>query len=175
MTTTKSQRLAPLNQACRFTVPLASCGLLALATVAFAQIESKVKEGLELWKTSGCADCHGAFADGNPDDDDYPIGANLRTTRLDTAGLELTISCGRPGAGMPAFDPDAYKVRACYGRPLGAPPDNTQPTPRPLSRGEIDAVIAYLQVRIIGHGPITYQECLSYFSDADPSRCEDYK
>jgi mono/diheme cytochrome c family protein len=156
-------------------IAVAACAALALATAALAQIEGKVREGLEVWKTSGCADCHGVFADGNPDDDDYPIGADLRTTRLDAAGLKLTIGCGRPGDGMPAFDEAAYRTRPCYGRPLGAPPDNLQPTPRPLSAEEIDAVVAYLQARVIGRGPVTREECLAYFNDADVSRCDDYR
>jgi hypothetical protein len=147
---------------------------LTPATAALAQSEDMVKAGLEVWKSSGCADCHGHFADGRPDDDDYPIGANLRTSRLDAAGLKLTIGCGRPGTGMPSFDEGAYRVRACYGRPLGAAPDNLQPTPRTLSPDEIDAVISYLQARIVGRGRITKAECLFYFADK-PDQCDDIK
>jgi mono/diheme cytochrome c family protein len=154
---------------------LVSASALSLSVAAFAQSQDRVKAGLEIWKSSGCADCHGPFADGNPEDGDYPIGANLRTTRLDTAGLKSTISCGRPGTGMPSFDEGAYRVRACYGRPLGAAPDNLQPTPRTLSLEEIDTLIAYLQARIIGHGKITPEECLSYFEDAFSSSCDDLK
>ena len=95
-------------------------GALAYVTASFAQDEARVKAGLELWKTSGCADCHGAFADGEKDRDEAPTGANLRTSRLDAAALKQTIGCGRPGADMPSFDEGAYTVRACGGRPLGA-------------------------------------------------------
>src|SRR5258705_10383019 len=85
---------------------------LACATMALAQDEAKVKAGLEVWKSSGCADCHGSFADGEKQRDEAPTGANLRTARLDAAALKLGISCGRPGGtGMPAFDEAAYKVR----------------------------------------------------------------
>ena len=45
--------------------------ILTLATIAltystgtFAQSEDKVKTGLDLWRGSGCAECHGAFANG---------------------------------------------------------------------------------------------------------------
>jgi hypothetical protein len=127
-----------------------------------------------MWKGAGCADCHGKFADGNPDDDDYPPGADLRTTRLDTATLRQTISCGRAGTGMPSFDEGAYIQRACYGRSPGPRPDNLQPTPRPLTLDEIDDVIAYLQARIIGRGKITREECLAYY-DGHADECEDYK
>jgi mono/diheme cytochrome c family protein len=142
-------------------------------TAGLAQDDAKVRAGLEAWRSSGCVDCHGPFADGNRDDDDFPMGANLRTTRLDAAGIRLTISCGRPGTGMPSFDGGAYTVRACYGRPLGAAPDNLQPTPRTLSLDEIDALVAYLQARIVGHGKVTREECLSYYEvKAD---CGDFK
>src|SRR5438105_1397137 len=148
-------------------------GLLANLTAAAAQENDKVKAGLEIWKKSGCAECHGSFADGEKQRDEAPTGANLRTSRLDTAALKLVISCGKPGgAGMPAFDEGAYKVRACYGRPLGAPPDNLYPTAVTLTPDEIDAVIAYLQARIIGKGRITKQEWLAYYEDR-ADECDD--
>jgi mono/diheme cytochrome c family protein len=142
----------------RATTSVAALVLLLLhATAGLAQDDAKVRAGLETWRSSGCVDCHGPFADGERDDDDYPFGANLRTTRLDAAGIRLTIRCGRPGTGMPSFDGDAYTARACYGRPLG----------------EIDGLVAYLQARIVGHGKVTRQECLSYFEDK--ADCDDFK
>jgi len=150
-------------------------GLLAHLTAAAAQDNDKVKAGLEVWKKSGCAECHGSFADGEKQRDEAPTGANLRTARLDTATLKLVISCGKPGgAGMPAFDEGAYKVRACYERPLGPPPDNLYPAGTTLKPEEIDSVIAYLQARVIGRGRVTKQECLLYYSDR-PDECDDIK
>ena len=75
---------------------------------------------------------------------------------------------------MPSFDEEAYATRECYGRPQGIRPENLQPTPRTLTLDEVDAVIAYLQARIIGRGKITREECLSYYED-QPDTCEDYK
>jgi mono/diheme cytochrome c family protein len=147
---------------------------MAFAAVAAAQNNEQARAGLNTWKSAGCADCHGKFADGNPDDDDFPTGADLRTTRLDTAALKLTISCGRAGTGMPSFDEGAFVVRGCYGRPPGARPDNLQPTPRNLTPDEIDDLIAYLQTSIIGRGKITRGECLAYF-DGQSDACEDYE
>lgn len=152
---------------------LMAAACLLRASGALAQDDAKIRPGLEIWRSSGCVDCHGPFADGNRDDDDYPQGANLRTTRLGGAGIKLTISCGRPGTGMPSFDAGAYTVRACYGRPLGARPDNLQPTPRTLSVDEIDTLIAYLQARIVGHGKVTREECLFYYDDK--ADCDDFK
>jgi mono/diheme cytochrome c family protein len=148
-------------------------GFLASSLASLAQDNDKVKAGLEVWKKTGCADCHGSFANGEKQRDESPTGADLRTSRLDAAELKVVISCGKPGGtGMPAFDEGAYKVRACYGRPLGAPPDNLYPAGVTLTPAEIDAVIAYLQARIIGRGRITKQECLAYYDDR-PDECAD--
>ena len=151
----------------------AVCGGSSILGKGSAQDNTRVTAGFQLWKTSGCSDCHGAFADGMPADDDYPIGANLRTTKLDATALQQTIRCGRPGRGMPAFDAGSYTIRLCDGLPLGAAPDNLQPTPRVLSLEEIDTLVAYLQALIVGRGPITRKECLAYYEYAPD--CEDYQ
>ena len=72
--------------------------VLGWSNVGAAQNLDKVKAGLELWKGSGCSDCNGAFANGEKDRDEAPTGANLRTSRLDTAALKRMISCGSVGA-----------------------------------------------------------------------------
>jgi hypothetical protein len=143
---------------------------------ALAQDDAKVKVGLEAWKKVGCPDCHGAFADGDKQRDESPAGANLRTrTRLDTAALKNVIGCGRPGTEMPSFDEGAYTVRACYNRPLGEPPANMYPAPGKLTPDEVDAVVVYLQARIIGKGQITLAECLAYYDEAQRSWCDSFK
>jgi hypothetical protein len=141
---------------------------LALATIAYgtatlAQDRDRAKAGLTVWRSSGCADFRGR----EREDDEYPAGANLRTSRIEGAALKMTISCGRPGTGMPSFDEGACTVRACCGR------DNLQPTPLLLNPDEIDAVTAYLKADVIGRGKITREECLYYYDDK-PDWCEDY-
>ena len=171
----KSNAQSKLGSRARSVIVVLALAALAHSTATLAQNEDKIKAGLEVWKNSGCADCHGSFADGDKQRDEAPTGANLRTARLDAAALKLVISCGRPGgAGMPAFDEGAYTVRACYGRPLGPAPDNLYPAGRTLTPDEIDIVIAYLQARIIGRGRITKEECLFYYSDR-PDECDDFK
>jgi mono/diheme cytochrome c family protein len=172
---TAMQMEAKLSAGTRGLARVLAVVALVHATASLAQDETKVKAGLELWKSSGCADCHGAFADGEKDRDEAPTGANLRTSRLDAAALKQTISCGRPGADMPSFDEGAYAVRACAGRPLGAAPDNLYPAPKKLSPAEIDTLITYLQARVIGRGRITRDECLFYYYDALSSSCDDLK
>src|SRR5215467_7054492 len=80
---------------------------LACSTAAFAQNDDKVKAGLAAWRNSGCADCHGAFANGEKERDESPTGADLRRARLNTEELKLAIRCGRPGTGMPSFEDGA--------------------------------------------------------------------
>jgi mono/diheme cytochrome c family protein len=140
---------------------------LACSSAALAQNEDKVKAGLALWRESGCADCHGAFANGEKQRDESPTGANLRTTRLDAGALKRVISCGRPGAEMPAFDGAAS---TCSGQAGG----ELYPAPRTLTADEIEAVVAYLQARILGRGRISKAECLAYYDD-QPDWCEEYK
>jgi mono/diheme cytochrome c family protein len=172
---TASGRIRPSLARCA--APVFAIGLLLgpLASTAHAQNEDRVKAGLAAWRNSGCADCHGAFADGDKQRDEMPTGANLRTTKLDAAALRQTIGCGRPGTGMPSFDEGAYKVRACNGLALGAPPSDLFPAPMTLTPDEIDAVVAYLQARVIGKGrTISKQECLFYYA-GEPEWCDDYK
>jgi len=142
-------------------------GAIALtwSTAAFAQNEDKVKAGVAAWRNSGCADCHGAFANGEKERDESPTGADLRRTRLNADELKLAIRCGRPGTGMPSFQEGAP------GCPGGG--GDLYPAPSKLSTEEIDNVVAYLQARIVGKGKITKQECLLYYTDK-PDWCDDY-
>ena len=145
---------------------------LASTTATWAESGDPVQAGLEIWKSSGCADCHGAFADGDKQRDEMPTGANLRGSRLDAAALKQTISCGRPDTGMPSFDAGAYTVRACYGQPLGPAPDNLYPAPRTLTPAEIESVITYLQAHVLGRRQITHEDCLYYYYDSPSSWCD---
>jgi hypothetical protein len=148
---------------------------LAQPSEGVAQDGTQAKAGLMLWKSAGCSNCHGPFADGNNQNDDWPRGANLRVTRLDAAGLKMTITCGRPGTGMPSFDEDAYAVQPCYGNPPGAPPSDLFPAPGRLKPSEIEILIAYLQARIIGRGKITREECVRYYDGYDSELCNLYR
>src|SRR5260370_7880460 len=123
---------------------------LTCSTAAVAQNEDKVKAGLAAWRNSGCADCHGAFANGEKERDGSANGADLGRARLNTEELKLAIRCGRPGTGMPSFEDGA---RECPG---GG--GELYPAPTKLTAQEIDNVVAYLQARIIGRGKITKQE-----------------
>ena len=60
---------------------------LFLAYPSLAQDEALARAGVEAWKASKCANCHGQFADGDKVMDEAPDGANLRKTTLDRAAL----------------------------------------------------------------------------------------
>jgi mono/diheme cytochrome c family protein len=153
------------------TVPIMAVAAIVFAGACQAEDEAQVKAGVTAWRSSGCSECHGAFADGEKERDEAPTGANLRTTRLDDATIAETIRCGRPGTGMPSFGEDAY-ARGCYGQPAGPAPDDLQPAPRKLGAPEITAIVAYLRARVIGHGPVTPQECAFYYGENAASFCD---
>ena len=156
-------------------IGLAAAGFLAHTAASLGQDDAKARAGLELWKATGCADCHGPFADGNNHNEEYPQGANIRATRLDAAALKQTISCGRPGTGMPSFDEGAYKLRPCYGDLPGAAPADLYPAPGSLTPDQVDTVIAYLQARIIGRGKVTREECALYYDGFNSEACADFQ
>jgi len=123
--------MVPLKSGAPIVAVVLAFSALTFSTAASAQNDDA---GLEVWKSSGCADCHGSFANGEKQRDEAPTGADLRTSRLSSAELKEVISCGRPGGtGMPAFDEGAYKVRPCGGQTPGTPPGNLYPTPRTLT------------------------------------------
>jgi mono/diheme cytochrome c family protein len=154
---------------CAFSI-LSAVALWALPSLA--QDEARVKAGLNAWKNAGCSECHGAFADGERERDEAPVGANLRSTRLDNAAITEVIRCGRPNTGMPRFDEGAYSQRGCYGQPTGAVPDALYPTPRMLSPQEIELVVTYLRARVIGRRAITPDECTYYYGDLADTFCD---
>src|SRR5262249_1131546 len=57
--------------------------------------------------------CHGWAGDGRKMDSQMPDAPNLRESRLNRDRLVMTIKCGRPGTGMPAFDKFAYTDGRC--------------------------------------------------------------
>jgi mono/diheme cytochrome c family protein len=164
----------------RLCAALAVAAVFACSTAGHAQDaanvdENKVKAGLSAWRSSGCSECHGAFGNGEKERDEAPTGANLRQTRLDDATIAETIRCGRPGAGMPSFDADAYKERGCYGQPAGAVPDDLYPAGRTLSAQEIGDVVIYLRARVVGKRAVTPEECAWYYGDQASSFCDEPK
>lgn len=143
-------------------------GLLAAHGVqAQSPDPADLAEGMRIFLQKGnCQACHGWAADGRKMDNQMPDGSNLRETRLDRGNLILTIKCGRPGRGMPAFDRLAYSDGRCYGMKqadlkrlaLGMtdPPATLQPR-------EIDMLADFLFAKVIGKGPMNRASCAEYW------------
>jgi mono/diheme cytochrome c family protein len=136
-----------------------------------------VAEGMRLFRTKGdCQSCHGWAADGRKMDTQMPDGANLRTTRLSRELLLMTIKCGRPGKAMPAYDRLAYSDGRCYGMKAAdltskglAMPD----PPATLQVREIESIIDFLQVKVIGKGAMDHAKCIEYWG-SDQDVCKEF-
>lgn len=136
-----------------------------------------VAEGMRLFRTKAdCQSCHGWAADGRKMDTQMPDGANLRTTRLNRELLLMTIKCGRPGKAMPAYDRLAYSDGRCYG--LKAPDLTSKglampDPPATLQVREIESILDFLQVKVIGKGPMDHAKCIEYWG-SDQDVCKEF-
>src|SRR6478672_12605127 len=94
-----------LTRAIRLLIAPAIVFTCGVANVAHAADAGDIAEGMRLFMLKGnCQACHGWSGDGRKTDNQMPDGANLRETKLDRAALVMTIRCGRPGRGMPAYE-----------------------------------------------------------------------
>ena len=135
-----------------------------------------IRAGAELFrKTGDCQACHGWAADGRKMNNEMPDGADLRTTKLDRDTLIMTIKCGRPGTGMPAFDKFAYSDGRCYGlkqADLKARGLQVADPASPLIPREVENIVDFLYAKVIGKGPINRAGCIEYWG-SDIDLCKD--
>ncbi len=142
--------------------------------IAGALQPANVDAGKQVFKTkANCVNCHGWPGDGatgkNPRSPG--IAANLRQTQLDHNSLIQIVSCGIPGSAMPYHDGQAYKDNRCYGT-TSADYDATN-APQPgkfLTAQDIINVVAYVEAKVKGRGPITKAECDEFWG-ANASVC----
>ena len=129
--------------------------LIAGAGGAMAQPAS-TDEGMRIYKAANCAGCH--KWSGNGGGSYGGAAANLRQTQLSLSEIEETIRCGRPMAGMPHFQPDAYSDGSCYGLKESDLADGKMPpgTSHPLRPDDIKAVAEYVatQIRVRASRPL---------------------
>ena len=146
---------------------------LGLATVRAedaspsAQAAGQVAEGQRVFKAANCVGCHkwhGGGGGGYGGD-----ALSLRATQLTREQIIETVSCGRPGTGMPYFQRGAYDgdQHPCYGMgrqelgkdmPVEAPSTFLRPA-------EIAAVADYVIADVKGRGEPTFAECVAFFGD----------
>jgi hypothetical protein len=162
-----SAQLRLLRQAGTIAVALAVATLGAVAAGAQALDPGDIAAGMSLFRQKGgCQLCHGWAADGRKMDNQMPDGANLRETTLDRQNLILTIKCGRPGRGMPAFDKFAYSDGRCYGLKQADLKARNLPMtdpPATLAPNEVELLADFLSAKIIGKGPMDHAKCVEYW------------
>jgi mono/diheme cytochrome c family protein len=150
-------------------MPVVIMAQLLVGSSARAQTPSPddIADGMRLYRQKGdCQACHGWAADGRKMDSQMPDGANLRTTRLNRNNLIMTIKCGRPGKGMPAFDRFAYSDGRCYDMKqadlkrldLRLPDAAATLQPR-----EIEMLVDFLLAKVVGQGPMDHAKCIEYW------------
>jgi mono/diheme cytochrome c family protein len=154
--------------------------VMALPLLAGARAEAQeptpsaanVAAGLRIYRQKAdCQSCHGWAGDGRKMDSQMPDGANLRTTRLDRAGLIRVIKCGRPGRSMPAFDRLAYSDGRCNEITQADLDRQGLELPDPaatLQAREIEQLADFLVEKVVGQGPMDRAKCIAFWgSDVD--------
>jgi Cytochrome C oxidase, cbb3-type, subunit III len=147
-----------------------------VASTAQAQTPDAVDvaEGMRLYLRKGdCQTCHGWAADGRKMDSQMPDSPNLRETRLNRDRLILTIKCGRPGTGMPAFDKFAYSDGRCYGMKQADLKSRMPDPPATFQQREIELVADFLMLKVVGKGPMDRAKCIEYWG-SDVDACRDF-
>lgn len=119
-------------------------------------------EGKRIYQRANCMGCHKWHGDGGGG---YGGDAlSLRRTRLDRAQIIETVSCGRPGTGMPFHLRGAYDSIKCYGMTRAEMDGNMPPEAASFLRPpEIEAVADYVLAHIKGKGDPDLADCVAFF------------
>lgn len=149
---------------------------LELHIAAQSAAPGDVALGKQLYQDKAtCGFCHGWSGDGAGDPQSPGKAANLRESKLDHDQLVEVIRCGVPGGtAMPHFDKFAWtKGEECFGMTVEEVGDKKPPTPTAgLQKREIEAIVAYLEAKVIGKGPPTVADCEEYFGQGS-ARCRE--
>jgi mono/diheme cytochrome c family protein len=158
--------------------------VLAVACGAGAQGQEQkpldaadLADGMRLFQQKGnCQACHGWAGDGRKTDSQMPDGANLRESKLNRAGLVLTIKCGHLNSQMPAFDKFAYSDGRCYGKKLAdlkSYPTRMPDPPATLQQREIELVADFLLAKVVGKGPMDHAKCVEFWG-SETDACKEF-
>jgi len=164
----------------RATFAAAILGALALGALPRHPIHAQESshgpaEGKRVFQRANCVGCHkwhGGGGGGYGGD-----ALSLRETQLDRDQIVETVTCGRPGTGMPYFQRGAYDNEAhpCYGlgrQDLGK--DIPVEAPTFLRPNEVAAVVDYVVAEVKGKGQPNYAECIAFFGEGSRG-CNVYK
>lgn len=147
-----------------------------IGTARAAQDEAAL--GRSTYAKANCVGCHKWHGDGGGG---YGGSAlSLRKTQLDREQIVKTVTCGRPGTGMPYFLRDVYADEAadhpCYGysRKDLTGDNHVAEGGTYLRTAEVEAVADYVLTNIKGHGEPNLAECAAFFGETSRV-CEIYK
>jgi len=154
-------------------------GIALTLTCGVAQAgQDEAALGRATYAKANCVGCHKWHGNGGGG---YGGAAlSLRKTQLDREQIIKTVTCGRPGTGMPYFLRDVYSDDAtdhpCYGfaRKDLTGDNHVAEAGNFLRPAEIEAVADYVLTNIKGHGEPNLAECVAFFGDASRV-CETYK
>jgi len=129
--------------------------------------------GKAVFKRANCFGCHKWHGNGGGG---YGGDAlSLRKTELMREQITETVSCGRPGTGMPFFARGAYDTIKCYDMNRHDAGSQMPPEANTFLRpNDIEAVADYVIAHIKGKGEPNYAECVSFFGDTSRV-CDIYK
>lgn len=155
-----------------FVAVIVAVGFTSPSAAQNAQDSMMIRLGMQLWtETYPCRDCHGGMADGLGDVPQEQ-GPNLRETLLGPDQVAEIIRCGRPGTGMPAFDPRAYVDDRCYGATADQLGELVPPRGSPgANQRSVDALVAFLFDAFIGDLDPSYEECTAIWG-AQATSCD---
>ncbi|HTO66964.1 MAG TPA: c-type cytochrome [Bradyrhizobium sp.] len=129
--------------------------------------------GKAIFKRANCFGCHKWHGNGGGG---YGGDAlSLRKTELTRDQIIETVTCGRPGTGMPYFARGSYDTAKCYEMDRQAVGDRIPPEGGVFLRPhDIEVVADYVLANIKGKGEPNYEECVSFFGNTSRV-CDIYK
>lgn len=125
--------------------------------------ETQLAEGKRLFRAD-CAGCHKWHGGGGGG---YGGAAlSLRNTHLNRDQIIETVSCGRPGTGMPYHLRDAYDSNKCYGLKKSDIEKMMPPEAATFLRpADIAVITDYVLARVKGRGEPNYAQCIEFFGE----------
>ncbi|MGJ4882195.1 MULTISPECIES: c-type cytochrome [unclassified Bradyrhizobium] len=158
------------------TFAVTSALVLGSASLALAQSAASAdptEAGKAVFKRANCVGCHKWHGNGGGG---YGGDAlSLRRTQLTRDQIIETVTCGRPGTGMPYFARGSYDTAKCYGMSRQDVGERMPPEGGVFLRpNDIEAVADYVLAHIKGRGEPTYDECTAFFGNTSRV-CDIYK
>jgi Cytochrome C oxidase, cbb3-type, subunit III len=169
----RTRKVSAIATAILAGVMLAMVSMVDLAFGQSVNTPDPTDAGKQVFQRANCMGCHKWHGNGGGG---YGGDAlSLRKTELAREQIIETVSCGRPGTGMPFFVRGAYDTTKCYDMARKDVGDQMPPEANVFLRpSEIEAVADYVIAHIKGKGEPTYDECTAFF--ANGSRvCNVYK